>query len=555
MFPLRWFLIQVKAFRNSFRENKKEFLWQNLWHFFIIAGGLALIYFFLYALFGFIARKGFPAFDFAFIFLSFMLLLLLPLVFYSGLICSLSFLFQKEENTFYFSLPVGSVSLFTVKFSQTYVHTAWMVFLAFMTFIAAVQQYFHTTPMIYLIGGVACLIFLLIPVCAAVILVLVVSCFVPFVRAKGILTVIGLFVGSVLVSAVRVMQPERFVTGEGKMVLVTFVQSLHKPWMTVFPGEWVTNALFAQVNNDARGIMVNCAGLFVLAALAMSVMYGLVRRQYQRIWAESSVVSSPVDRRFAWQDILVIFPVSLRHFIRKDLLGFYRNITERGSLLTLLPLCFVYFYSIHVLQVRTQGHPEEQIFSFLFLYLFVFFYTSVVVAGLSGRWVFPSVSIEGNNFKLIRAAGVSMREFCRAKFFLGFIPLLILSQILVFGSSFLLRLKPGFCILSSAAMFLLSWGITRICLIQGIRNADFTVQDPLEFALSFRGFICLIWEFMFAVAVIILIGLPTAALLYKGFSRIFILSVTGSFIGVLSIIGILTVQYRAAIKEIMNREI
>ena len=158
--------------------------------------------------------------------------------------------------------------------------------------------------------------------CAAVILVLVVSCFVPFVRAKGILTVIGLFVGSVLVAAVRVMQPERFVTGEGKMVLVTFVQSLHKPWMTVFPSEWVTNALFAQVNNDARGIIVNCAGLFILAALVMSVMYGLVRRQYQRIWAESSVVSSPVDRRFAWQDILVIFPVSLRHFIRKDLLGF-----------------------------------------------------------------------------------------------------------------------------------------------------------------------------------------------------------------------------------------
>ena len=43
-------------------------------------------------------------------------------------------------------------------------------------------------------------------------------------------------------------------TQEGKMQLVNYVQNLHKPWMTVFPSEWVTSILFAQIQKDAQAI-------------------------------------------------------------------------------------------------------------------------------------------------------------------------------------------------------------------------------------------------------------------------------------------------------------
>ena len=96
--------------------------------------GLALLYIFLISMFRFIQAKNMPAFDFAIVFFSFTLLLLVPLVFYSAMVCSLSFLFQKEENYFYFSLPISRISIFSVKFIQTYLHTAWMVFLGLIHF-------------------------------------------------------------------------------------------------------------------------------------------------------------------------------------------------------------------------------------------------------------------------------------------------------------------------------------------------------------------------------------------------------------------------------------
>ena len=72
-------------------------------------------------------------------------------------------------------------------------------------------------------------------------------------------------------------------------------------------------------------------------------------------------------------------------------------------------------------------------FSFLSIYLFNFFYAALVISGLSGRWVFPSVSLEGNNFKLIKGSAVSLRDFLKAKFLLGFVPLLFLGEMLIVG--------------------------------------------------------------------------------------------------------------------------
>jgi len=555
MFVFNWLLVQAKIFKNSFRENKKEFFFRDLWHAGIVLFGLVLVYVFLNSMFNFIDKKGMPAFDFSFVFLSFSLLVLLPLIFYSAVVCSLSFLFQKEENHFYFSLPVSRVSVFTVKLLQTYLHTVWMSFLGLVTFLAAVQHYFKVTPLVYITGSLSLLVFLFIPVCLAAILVIVISRFLPFVQAKGILTVIGLFVGSVLVAAIRLMQPERLVTPEGKMRLVTFVQNLHQPWMTVLPSEWVTNVLFAQIQKDLTGVMLNFLSLLVLASVLAAVVYILAGFFYERVWADAAAVSPSACKKSGWQALLNIFPSSLRAFIRKDLLSFYRDTVERGSLSILIPLSFVYFYSVYMLNRQLQNAGEDPLFSFLYIYLFNFFYSSVVISGLSGRWVFPSVSLEGDNFKLIKCSAVSLRDFLRAKFFLGFIPLLFFGEILILGSLSILGLPFSAILVSGLVMVLLCLGITLICLILGMKEADFSIKEPLEFALSYRGFLCLVWEGIFTVIVIILVGIPTAIFLSKGFSQSFALSLIIGLAVIFAALGILRRVYNRSLIALSRKEV
>ncbi len=554
MFVFHWFIIQLEILRNLFKENKKEFFFRDLWHMLIILFGLALLYIFLISMFHFIRVKNMPAFDFAIIFFSFTLLVLIPLVFYSAVVCSLSFFFQKEENYFYFSLPVNRVSVFSVKFIQTYIHTAWMGFLGLMAFLAAVQHYFRTTPLIYLTGSVSFLIFLLIPVCLAAILVMVVSRFFPFAQVKGMLTVIGLFVGSVLVSAIRLMQPERLVTAEGKMQLVTCVQNLHKPWMTIFPSEWVTNILFAQIQKDTGSIIVNFLSLLGLASVLVILVYICAKLFYEKVWVDATVVSLSSSKAFTWQALLNIFPVSLRVFIRKDLLSFYRDTIEKGSLSILIPLGFVYFYSVYLLN-RQLHIVQEPIFSFLYIYLFNFFYSAVVISGLSGRWVFPSVSSEGNNFRLIKGSATSLNDFLKAKFLLGFIPLLFLGEVLIWGSLFILGVHFPLALISSLIMAVLCWGITLICLILGMKEADFSIKEPLDFALSYKGFLCLACEGIFTAVIIVLVGIPTTLFLIKEFSGAFFVSLFVSLLVTFIILKILYRLYASSLVELSRKEV
>jgi ABC-2 type transport system permease protein len=291
-----------------------------------------------------------------------------------------------------------------------------------------------------------------------------------------------------------------------------------------------------------------------LAAALLGLLYFLAKGFYAKAWANASILSASYKRP-AWHAAMGNFSPSVRGFMQKDLLTLNRDTVEKGSLLILIPLAFVYLYSMHILDIQVKNTNIGGILPFMYLYLFNFFYSAVVISGLSGRWVFPSVSLEGNNFKLIKGSSASLNDFLKAKFLLGFIPLLLLGQILILGSSVILHLQFIFILVSAVTMVLLSWGITIICLILGMSEADFSIREPLDFALSYKGFLCLVWELAFTAVVIVLVGLPTALFLHKGLSAIFIFSLGISFFMVLVIVNALRGIYKSSLIALSKKEI
>ena len=442
-----------------------------------------------------------------------------------------------------------------IKFWQTFFHTAWMTFCGLFTFIFALQTYFNLSPLIYISGFISGFAFLLIPVCLAIILVCLFSRFIPFARAKGFLTVIGLLSGSLILLAIRLMQPERLATSQGKIRLLTFVEGLHKPWMTVLPSEWLTNICAAHYQADIAGIYLNSFALITTAVILLILTYIIARTFYLDIWADSITVPAVGTRGFGWQAVLKFFPSSLRMLAQKDLLSFSRDTVQRGSLLIFIPLTFVYLYSIHLIGCQIRAYPEEPIFSFLYLYLFNFFYSAILLSGLSGRWVFPCISAEGNNFRLIRLSPLALREFLRAKFWLGFLPLLILGEILVISSCFISGFELRYIAIAFFLMAILALGITAIGLILGMRMADFSKNEPLEFALSYQGFIYLVWVLIFVVLFVLLLAIPLVQFLRSAVSLSFVLSLISTLAVTIFIFYGFYSSYRRAIVYLVKREI
>jgi hypothetical protein len=156
---------------------------------------------------------------------------------------------------------------------------------------------------------------------------------------------------------------------------------------------------------------------------------------------------------------------------------------------------------------------------------------------------------------LIKSSPLPLEEFMEAKFLLGFIPLFFLGEFLVVTSSLILHWPPVFILASAVTMLPMSYGITSLCLILGMRQADFSIREPLDFALSYKGFFCLVWELVFIGIVLALAGIPTFFYLDHGLSRSFIFSLGVSLMIAFVILFSLRRAYKASIVKLYENPI
>ena len=110
-------------------------------------------------------------------------------------------------------------------------------------------------------------------------------------------------------------------------------------------------------------------------------------------------------------------------------------------------------------------------------------------------------------------------------------------------------------LISSLIMAVLCWGITLICLILGMKEADFSIKEPLDFALSYKGFLCLACEGIFTAVIIVLVGIPTTLFLIKEFSGAFFVSLFVSLLVTFIILKILYRLYASSLVELSRKEV
>jgi ABC-2 type transport system permease protein len=141
----------------------------------------------------------------------------------------------------------------------------------------------------------------------------------------------------------------------------------------------------------------------------------------------------------------------------------------------------------------------QNVFSFLNVGLSAF-----VLSAIAARFVFPAVSMEGEAFWIIQSAPVSMKTFLWIKFFLYYLPLLLLTETLIVASNILLRVTPFMMFLSVLTIFFLVPAIVALAVGLGARYPDFKSENPAMSATSFGGLLFMLLSFSLIASVIIL---------------------------------------------------
>jgi len=438
------------------------------------------------------------------------LLTFLSMLLFSNLVASLSTFFLARDLDLVHAAPISSDSFFYARLIHTTVNSSWMVLFFSLPIFAAYGSVFGGGWVLYVWIAVIMPLFLLIPAAIGILITHLLVYFLPAKRIRDILFFIGLVAFIIMYFLFRFSQPERLVHPESFGNFMQFLSAMETPSSPFLPSSWSAEILAGTLfNREAEqgfffALLASYALFFPVAASWIS---GAV---YFEGWSKAQE-SRQGRRKLAWFNRLLnsatrLFPETTRAIMIKDIKTFLRDTTQWSQLFLLLALIVVYLYNFKVLPLDRSPMPAgvlRTIVSFANLALAGFVLSAVAV-----RFAFPAISLEGKAFWILQSAPISLRALLWSKFWLIFVPLLLLGELLVFLSNLLLHVSPWMMALSLVTVCLMTFGIAAIGVGLGALYPNFDYENAAEIPTSFGGAVAMILSVAFIAAAVMIEAWP-----------------------------------------------
>lgn len=441
--------------------------------------------------------------------ISWLFLTFLSFLAFSSLVTALSTFFLSEDLRLLMATPVPARRLFYSRFARTAGQASWMIVVFMIPVLLAVGAARCAPPLYYAALPLSLLPFVLVPVALGSVVTLVLVNVFPARRARDVLMLMGLLFAVALVMLLRFMQPERLLNVRTLPDVTAFFSALQSPVTPLLPSFWTGESIFASLQGRLDLFHLTCLWTTALASVV------LARIAYDRFYLTGfSKAQEARKARFTrlrsleWLARRLPLAVPARSLLIKDLKVLLRDTTQWSQLLLLLALVAVYVYNFKVLDIERIPYMAgvvRNFFAFVNLGMAGF-----VLAAVSVRFVFPSVSAEGAAFWLIRTSPVSMSAFLWSKFWTGFVPLLLLAEFLTVASNEFLG-APGFLKwVCAGAIFVMSFGLVGLAAGFGARYPRFNAENLTQVAGSYGGVAFMVVAVLFIIVEMALVAWPSS---------------------------------------------
>jgi len=423
----------------------------------------------------------------------------------SNVITALSTFFLARDLDLLVGTPVDWLSVYGAKLIETLVNSSWMVVLMAFPIFTAYGIAYDGGWWYPLVAIAAVIPFLIIPAAVgAAVTLLLVNIF-PARRTRDILSVITVLAAGGVILAFRLLRPERLARPEGFRSLVDFLSVLRTPTSPWLPSDWVQTGVLGWLRYEPDALPFyllwsTAAALVVMGAILHRTLYAAGFSKSQEGSGRTATRSRARPRM-----LLNILPATRRELVLKELRLFFRDTTQWSQLILLVVLVVVYVLNIRFLPLRGDGITFflANIVPFLNLVLAGF-----VLASIAARFIFPSVSLEGRTWWLLKASPLSMRDLLWAKFWVGTMPLLALALAIVFTTDVLLEVSEFMTAVSIGTITLLTFAISGLAIGAGTMFPQFETENAAQIPTSFGGLIFMMTAISLIGAVIVLEARP-----------------------------------------------
>jgi ABC-2 type transport system permease protein len=441
--------------------------------------------------------------------LAFLLLLL-----FSSSIASLGYLFTAKDIPLLLSLPVSAFRIYTARLIETIATSSWIFLIFFIPIIFATQAAFELPYHFFLVSFLVVIPFLILPAALGTIFI---TCFVNLVpphRIRDILvTVAFLLMLAVLIFTNHEAPP---LANESKSIndFVVYLNSMETPLPPWLPSTWTAQVLSSYLSPEVKLPWINivklftCAfGLFAAGGIVFSALFHRGFSITSHSKRQPKVYSSGLSGLLG--NTVFMFSQQLRGLATKELRMFIRDTTQSLQLLMLLLLTFVYLWNFRSLRVVPNFSEESMAWWKVILAVSNTAFGACVVSAIATRFVFPSVSLEGRAYHLLRCTPITIRQILNYKFFTWLWPMTGLATILLLSGAFAIDGTINTLWATVFVAMSMSVGIVGLAVGIGAVYSRFDWEAPTQVTASFGSLV-----FMLLALALIMTTLLPAALLY-----------------------------------------
>lgn len=439
--------------------------------------------------------------------LSMMIITFFTLLLFSSIINSLSHLYLSRDLSLIYSMPVAVKDIFLSRWISSVFDSSWMVVAFSFPVFLSYGFVYKADFAFYLIAFVTIIFLCLMAGALSSILVMLGAISLPAGKIRTLFVILGVVLAILLVIVLRMIRPEQLVNPDTFASVVLYLNSMQALNTPFLPTTWITDTISSALNSDWKNSLFNLAlsasFLFTLIFINESVARVSYFRGFSRSQTTAKRFFAPIKfRGHSWEGLLNFLTRPAKAFAIKEIRTFFRDSTQWPQLFLICALIVIYLYNFSVLPLDKSPIKTiylQNVFSFLNMGLAAF-----VLSAIAARFVFPAVSIEGEAFWIIQAAPVSVKTFLWIKFFLYYLPLLIISEILIVASNILLAVTPFIMVLSIITIFCLVPAIVALAVGLGAVYPDFKSENPALSVTSFGGLLFMLFCFGLIAAVIML---------------------------------------------------
>jgi ABC-2 type transport system permease protein len=430
------------------------------------------------------------------IFLSFLSLLIM-----SSVITALSTFYLSRDIELLLTSPVNMKKIHSAKTTETFLASSWMVVSFALPVLIAYGDVFRAGVFYYLGLPFIFIPFLLIPHGIGITVTHIIAKALPARNARDVLMLLGIISLLIIFVLFRFLRPEQFLNPESFPTLIEYLTNIGTD--SVFmPYYWISQSLLSMLTGEKKDgifytlvLMSNAAFFLLIASWSGSLLYRDAVNK--ALGAKRRGTRFPIERFFSGT-----MPKLRTALLVKDLKIFLRDNSQWPQLFLLLALVVIYIYNFKVLPL--ESIPEASFIISNFIAFINLGLAGFVLSAIAARFLFPAVSLEGQAFWVIKTSPVTMKDFLRSKLISGLIPLIILSEILVFITNVILQVNGTMLIISLATILLMSLAIGGLGIGLGAAYPNFKYNNIASIPMGFGGILFMILA-LFSVTLTVLL--------------------------------------------------